>query len=234
MDPAYPTCRLLPPKNPRRPEGNTLPLLAGALVTRFNDNEFGIVVTPSMVRQSLKEVEIEEWGKLQRIDSDRVDKFRASELGSAREDSRDASFVRRLGGNGTEYISSTSIIGLSDSLTIPFTLTTGLSSLGTSRLVVLGGVAELIAGSHFYGRSSRQKLLRVVVKSLREAGGSSLRWSKDVGLTAFLLKFGQGMEEVPTRRHYISALTIGMGYLIGGLIPLLPYFFIPHAQTALV
>lgn len=57
---------------------------------------------------------------------------------------------------------------------------------------------------------------------------SGLRWSEDVGLTAFLLKFGEGMgkshctfavnsskawsiEEVPTLRLYISAFTIGMG-----------------------
>jgi VIT1/CCC1 family predicted Fe2+/Mn2+ transporter len=40
-------------------------------------------------------------------------------------------------------------------------------------------------------------------------------------------------EEVPTRRLYISAFTIGMGYLLGGLIPLLPYFFIPRAHEAL-
>lgn len=33
---------------------------------------------------------------------------------------------------------------------------------------------------------------------------------------------------------YISAFTIGMGYLIGGLIPLLPYFFIPRAHVALI
>lgn len=41
-------------------------------------------------------------------------------------------------------------------------------------------------------------------------------------------------EEVPIRRLYISALTIGMGYFLGGLIPLLPYFFIPRAQVALI
>jgi vacuolar iron transporter family protein len=40
-----------------------------------------------------------------------------------------------------------SVIGLSDGLTVPFALTAGLSSLGESRLVVLGGVAELIAGA---------------------------------------------------------------------------------------
>ncbi len=33
---------------------------------------------------------------------------------------------------------------------------------------------------------------------------------------------------------YISAFTIGMGYLIGGLIPLMPYFFIPKAHIALL
>ncbi|KIJ36894.1 hypothetical protein M422DRAFT_91520, partial [Sphaerobolus stellatus SS14] len=39
------------------------------------------------------------------------------------------------------------VIGLSDGLTVPFALTAGLSSLGESRLVVVGGVAELIAGA---------------------------------------------------------------------------------------
>ena len=29
-------------------------------------------------------------------------------------------------------------------------------------------------------------------------------------------------------------MTIGMGYLLGGLIPLLPYFFIPRAHIALI
>lgn len=39
------------------------------------------------------------------------------------------------------------VIGLSDGLTVPFALTAGLASLGSSRVVVLGGVAELIAGA---------------------------------------------------------------------------------------
>lgn len=33
---------------------------------------------------------------------------------------------------------------------------------------------------------------------------------------------------------YISAFTIGFGYLMGGIIPLIPYFFIPRAHIALV
>ncbi|EDR10487.1 uncharacterized protein LACBIDRAFT_325140 [Laccaria bicolor S238N-H82] len=185
------------------------------------------------------------------------------------------------------------VIGLSDGLTVPFALAAGLSSLGESKLVVLGGIAELIAGAismgiggflasqaerdHYRylhhqtaervvkscaGEMEREvaevlgpvgvddKTCRSVASCLREVEvndegfatrgsgsdveASRLRWSKEVGLTAFLLKFGQGLEEIPDRRMYVSALTIGMGYLVGGVIPLLPYFFIPKAHIALV
>lgn len=39
------------------------------------------------------------------------------------------------------------IIGLTDGLTVPFALTAGLSALGDTHLVVMGGLAELLAGS---------------------------------------------------------------------------------------
>lgn len=57
---------------------------------------------------------------------------------------------------------------------------------------------------------------------------NQLRWAKDVGITAFLLKFGEGLEEVPESRLYISALTIGLSYFIGGLVPMvrIVFFFI--------
>jgi vacuolar iron transporter family protein len=42
------------------------------------------------------------------------------------------------------------------------------------------------------------------------------------------------VEDVPTRRLYLSAITIGLGYLMGGVIPLIPYFLIPKAHIALV
>jgi VIT1/CCC1 family predicted Fe2+/Mn2+ transporter len=147
------------------------------------------------------------------------------------------------------------VIGLSDGLTVPFALAAGLSSLGESNLVVLGGIAELIAGAismgiggflasqaerdHYRylrhhtaqrvikscaGEMEREvsellapvgvddKTCRAVARCLREVevdsqgnGASStggggtdpenvgLKWSQDVGLTAFLLKFGQGL-----------------------------------------
>lgn len=140
------------------------------------------------------------------------------------------------------------VIGLSDGLTVPFALTAGLSSLGESNLVVLGGIAELIAGAismgiggflasqaerdHYRylrnqtairvaqscdGEIEREvavilepagvddKTSRAVAQSLRNAeigGGcdipddvenSRLKWSNQIGLTAFLLKFGHGL-----------------------------------------
>ncbi|KAF7972723.1 hypothetical protein HWV62_17184 [Athelia sp. TMB] len=177
------------------------------------------------------------------------------------------------------------VIGLSDGLTVPFALTAGLSSLGESRLVIIGGVAELIAGAismgiggflaaqaerdhfHFLRRTTAARVARscagemerevhavlgpigvdegvsrAVAASLRRAEdagadveeGRALRWARDAGLTPFLLRFAEGIEDISLRRCYVSAATIGMGYLVGGLVPLLPYFFIAHARTALL
>lgn len=44
-------------------------------------------------------------------------------------------------------IVSDAILGLSDGLTVPFALTAGLTALGDTRVVILGGLAELIAGA---------------------------------------------------------------------------------------
>lgn len=211
------------------------------------------------------------------------------------------------------HIHTFRVIGLSDGLTVPFALTAGLSSLGESRLVVLGGIAELIAGAISMGiggflasqaerdhyrflkhhTSTRvlrscegemerevyailgpvgidERASRAVTKCLRDIeyhtgvdGNNSsssdeetqsLRWKSDVGLTPFLLKFGEGLgsfsppsfltivspvmssltEEVPTSRLYGSAITIGLGYLIGGIIPLIPYFCFARAHVALI
>ncbi len=60
----------------------------------------------------------------------------------------------------------------------------------------------------------------------KEVGGDA-----DVGMTAFLLKLGEGRVEVSDSRLYISAITIASGYAVGGLLPMvrllhfLPFFF---------
>ena len=49
-----------------------------------------------------------------------------------------------------------------------------------------------------------------------------------------LLKFGEGMEEVPVSRLWVSALTIGLSYFFGGLIPLIPYMLTSNAEMGLI
>lgn len=81
---ADPACRLLPPKSPHRP--TDLAVLIGALVTQF-DSCVGIV------RAALQEAEIEEWGKVQQIDSEAGDTMWSSSLGVTQNDRHDATFV---------------------------------------------------------------------------------------------------------------------------------------------
>ncbi|XP_023876600.1 vacuolar iron transporter 1 [Quercus suber] len=50
----------------------------------------------------------------------------------------------------------------------------------------------------------------------------------------FMMKFELGLEKPDPRRALHSALTIAIAYVLGGLVPLLPYMFIPIAREALV
>lgn len=171
------------------------------------------------------------------------------------------------------------IIGLSDGLTVPFALTAGLSSLGDSKLVLLGGFAELISGTismglgGYLGAKSEEDYYKSEVKIEKQKfydtsnntnEGSSvnedilheiediladinpnfkeetiLQFMRDLSqepekMVDFVIKYGKGLEEPDENRAYISALTIGAGYLSGGMIPLLPYFFAKHVGTGLI
>ncbi|KAK0641127.1 VIT family-domain-containing protein [Cercophora newfieldiana] len=53
----------------------------------------------------------------------------------------------RRGFQVTARILSDATIGLSDGLTVPFALTAGLSALGDTKVVIYGGLAELMAGA---------------------------------------------------------------------------------------
>jgi vacuolar iron transporter family protein len=50
----------------------------------------------------------------------------------------------------------------------------------------------------------------------------------------FMMRFELGLEEPDPKRALSSALTIGGSYVVGGLIPLLPYIFIPTTSSALI
>jgi vacuolar iron transporter family protein len=50
----------------------------------------------------------------------------------------------------------------------------------------------------------------------------------------FMMRFELGLERPDPRRARVSALTIGLSYVGGGLVPLAPYFFTKTPATGLV
>ncbi len=50
----------------------------------------------------------------------------------------------------------------------------------------------------------------------------------------FMMRFELGLEEPDKRRATKSALNIGLAYVVGGLVPLLPYFFAGDVHTGLL
>ena len=49
----------------------------------------------------------------------------------------------------------------------------------------------------------------------------------------FMMRYELGLEKPDERRARNSALNIGASYIVGGLVPLTPYFFAFHAHTGL-
>jgi predicted membrane protein (TIGR00267 family) len=49
----------------------------------------------------------------------------------------------------------------------------------------------------------------------------------------FMMKYELGLEEPDTKRGLKSALTIAASYIVGGVIPLSPYFFVKDAHNGL-
>jgi VIT1/CCC1 family predicted Fe2+/Mn2+ transporter len=49
----------------------------------------------------------------------------------------------------------------------------------------------------------------------------------------FMMRFELGLERPDPKRAPISAVTIGGSYIVGGLVPLVPYMLAPDITTAL-
>ncbi len=73
-----------------------------------------------------------------------------------------------------------------------------------------------------YGLSDEESA--TVVESLR-------RRPKD--WVAFMMRFELGLEKPESSRAWRSALTIALAYIVGGMIPLSAYLFLPDARNAL-
>jgi VIT1/CCC1 family predicted Fe2+/Mn2+ transporter len=50
----------------------------------------------------------------------------------------------------------------------------------------------------------------------------------------FMMRFELGLEAPDPKRARVSALTIGLSYIVGGFIPLSPYMLIPNLSSALL
>ena len=64
-------------------------------------------------------------------------------------------------------------------------------------------------------------------KATEEIAQDKERW------VDFMMKYELGLEKPDPKRATKSALNIGVSYIVGGIIPLSPYFFISQAETAL-
>ncbi len=49
-----------------------------------------------------------------------------------------------------------------------------------------------------------------------------------------MMRFELGLEKPDPKRAVQSALTIAVSYIVGGLVPLAPYFFIARTSSALM
>lgn len=174
---------------------------------------------------------------------------------------------------------SDATIGLSDGLTVPFALTAGLSALGNTKIVIYGGIAELLAGAISMGlggylgakseacvsfpcsqdtlltnssasynatKDDVQELIamnpQAVMSNISEVfepynlpqstlEDLTVHLGQSPKLVDFIMRFQHCAEEPASSRAFASALTIAMGYFLGGLLPLLPYFAVAQDRV---
>ncbi|KAK8177206.1 putative vacuolar iron transporter Ccc1, partial [Phyllosticta citrichinensis] len=123
-------------------------------------------------------------------------------------------------------------------------LTAGAISMG------LGGYLGAKSESESY-RATKAQVQLEVVQSAQEVNGklstilSSFDLPESVAdpviahlstspkLVDFLMQFEHSLPEPPASRAFTCAITIALGYFIGGFIPLIPYFFVPEHAVRL-
>jgi vacuolar iron transporter family protein len=69
-------------------------------------------------------------------------------------------------------------------------------------------------------------------KEIQEKATAEISKDKDRWV-AFMMKYELGLDKPDPKRATKSALNIGISYIIGGIIPLAPYFFFSNATEAL-
>ncbi|MCJ1445781.1 MAG: hypothetical protein MMC23_006286 [Stictis urceolatum] len=161
---------------------------------------------------------------------------------------------------------SAATIGFSDGLTVPFALTAGLSAIGTSRVVIYGGLSELIAGTismgmggflgakgeaaaytatlartHTTVHTSPHQTTALLTQTLSPSLPPGLLsplithlLSHPPSCISFLMAFHHHMppSSFSPRRAYIHGAVIASGYVVGGIVPLLPYMVVHDVHRA--
>lgn len=158
------------------------------------------------------------------------------------------------------------IIGFSDGLTVPFALTAGLSSLGSAKVVIIAGLAELFSGmismglgaylaavterDHYNHQEQREAHEVQHMPEAERDGVYSILEKYNVSRTAatplvdelcknpdqwvrFMMDFDLKLDKPNIHQAWISAVTMGLSYFIGGLIPMIPYFVMDRVREAL-
>jgi vacuolar iron transporter family protein len=100
------------------------------------------------------------------------------------------------------------VLGFADGLTVPFALTVGFASLGSSKLVILGGLAELFSGAISMGLgqylaalTDRQHYQNELAREQREVEEVPEKEREEV--YEILCAYGPGREAV---RPFVEAL----------------------------
>jgi VIT1/CCC1 family predicted Fe2+/Mn2+ transporter len=128
----------------------------------------------------------------------------------------------------------------------------GLAEIAAGAIAMgLGGYLAARTDSEHYA-AERARELRETEEVPQEERAEVSRLFRDYGLTAaqaqplvaaitanrsrwvdFMMRFELGLQPPDASRAPRSALTIAASYVAGGLIPLLPYFFLPSPLAAL-
>ncbi len=144
--------------------------------------------------------------------------------------------------------------GISGALTSThIVVTAGLAEIAAGSIAMgLGGYLAARSDAEHY-HSERRREEREIVEKTEVERQEIVDIFKDYGVTKeesapvlaalernpevwrdFMMRFELGLEEPDPRRAMRSALTIGLSYVVGGLVPLAPYMLLQQAHTALL
>jgi VIT1/CCC1 family predicted Fe2+/Mn2+ transporter len=132
------------------------------------------------------------------------------------------------------------------------TVTAGLAEIAAGAIAMgLGGYLAARTDAEHYS-SEREREVRETIEVPETEAAEVAQLFRDYGLDEastsavvkairsdrdrwvdFMMRYELGLEEPNPKRARASALTIGLSYVAGGLIPLFPYFFLKEPRTAL-